>query len=175
MGVSHDFDAIMDAAARLKTEAGIRFVFIGGGSRRSEIERGMQARSLENVLLLPFQPMERLAESMSLGDVHLVSLRRGFEGLVVPSKAYGAMAAGRPLIYLGAPEGEIARMILETRSGSVIADTSDGKELARVLREYFTDPERRTREGSNALHASKNEYSRSTALSAYIDLFSALG
>ncbi len=68
--------------------------------------------------------MERLAESMSLGDVQFISLRKGFEGLVVPSKTYGAMAAGRAVIYQGNAKGEIARMISDRGVGVVVPPQS---------------------------------------------------
>ena len=59
----------------------------------------------------PYQPKERLGETLGIGDVHLVSLDPAMEGLIVPSKFYGIAAAGRPTIFIGAEDGEIARLL----------------------------------------------------------------
>ena len=90
LGVSHHFDYLLQVAQRCRSLSNLKFVIIGDGVRRKEIGRAKTGNQLDNLLLLPFQPPERLADSLSLGDVHFVSLKDGFEGLEVPSKAYGA-------------------------------------------------------------------------------------
>ncbi|MBK8995836.1 MAG: glycosyltransferase family 4 protein [Myxococcales bacterium] len=96
LGEGHDFDTFI-ASARLlaQTHANILFLFVGEGSRRAAAERA--AQGMNNVRFLGYQPRAELAESLSAADVHLVSLRLGLEGLLVPSKLYGALASGRPI------------------------------------------------------------------------------
>jgi glycosyltransferase involved in cell wall biosynthesis len=89
-------------------------------------------RGLTNVVFRPYQPREALAISLTLPDVHLVSLRPEFEGMVVPSKVYGVMAAGRPCIFIGDQEGEIARMLREGECG-VTVPGSDGEALTAAI------------------------------------------
>jgi len=116
LGVGHDVETFIDAAKRLRTiRPQVMFLFVGGGKRRDEAAD--LASGLDNVRFLPYQPRDMLAQSLSAGDVHLASLRQGFEGLVVPCKLYGVMAAGRPLFYVGPAASELARVVDEDDLG----------------------------------------------------------
>ena len=120
MGFPHYFDDILTAAEQLKDDKHIVFVFIGGGTRCHEIQEAIKNRQLTNVTLLPFQDVEMLPYSLSAGDLHLVTMRDSCTGLAVPSKSYGIFAAGRPILYQGREDGEIARIILEEQVGTVV-------------------------------------------------------
>lgn len=170
MGVVHFFDDLLEVARRLHEISDLRFVFIGDGIRRKEIERAKDSNRLFNILLLPFQPDDRLAESLSLGDVHFVSLREGFEGLVVPSKAYGALAAGRPIIYQGNKNGEIARLIVEEQVGTVVS-SGDVDTLERVVLRYYRDRSLLNEQGKKARELVQNCMSHDHALKKYESLF----
>ncbi len=114
MGRVHEFDTIIGAAEALKGDDRIVFLFIGGGAQRDGIESRARERGLSNIHFQPYQPRENLAESLSVPDVHLVSLLPAVEGFVFPSKFYGILAAGRPVIFVGQRDGEIARLIEAT-------------------------------------------------------------
>jgi len=169
MGVSHEFRALLNAAENLLPYKTIRFVFIGDGRRRVELEKQVESRRLENIVFLPFQPLERLSESLSLGDIHLVTLRDGFEGLIVPSKAYGALVTGRPIIYIGDSEGEIARMVTEEKIGTVVSN-NDEIALTKAILSYFHNEMVLKEHGLRALQLSQNRYSRKNSIYAYLDL-----
>ena len=169
MGVSHTFDEVLQVARQLKEDPQILFLFVGRGSRRKEIENAIQSDQLANVRLLPFQAPERLAQSLSLADVHLVTLRQGFEGLVVPSKTYGALASGRPILYLGDPSGEIAKLVTDQKVG-VAVPLGDPGLLCQEILAYRDDPDRRLREGKNACTASRDVFDRQSALTQYVQL-----
>lgn len=117
MGHVHEFKTMIDAAERLKDEAGIAFVFIGDGIARPWLEAEVAERGLTNVQFRPYQPTDRLRWSLSVPDVHFISLRPTLEGLIVPSKFYGIAAAGRPVIHVGDPDGEIARILEREQCG----------------------------------------------------------
>ena len=104
--------------------------------------------------LLPWQPADRLAESLGVADLHIATMAEGAEGLLVPSKVAGALAAGRPCVLLGPDGGAAARILSEGRCGSVLAP-GDGLGLARVILEHARDP---------ALHA--EACARATAAAA---------
>ena len=108
----------------------ILFVFVGGGAQRAKLEREILKRKLTNVRLHPYQPRELLAETLGVADVHLVSLNPKLEGLIVPSKFYGIAAAGRPTLFIGAADGEIARLIDEFECGFTI-NSGRWKRLSR--------------------------------------------
>jgi glycosyltransferase involved in cell wall biosynthesis len=110
LGVGHEIVVFIEAARRLERERPeLLFVFVGDGARRREAEQA--ARQLSNVRFLPYQPRERLAESLSAADLHLGSLGPGLEGLLVPSKLYGILAAGRPLLFVGPERCELAQVV----------------------------------------------------------------
>ncbi len=112
LGVGHEFETFMRAARRLEQSCPqILFLFVGEGARKAEAER--LASGLGNVRFLPYQPREGLAESLSAADVHLISLQEGLDGLLVPSKLYGAMASGRPVFFVGPARCEVARVVRE--------------------------------------------------------------
>jgi colanic acid biosynthesis glycosyl transferase WcaI len=112
LGEGHDAATLIGAARILEAKRPeVLFLFIGDGSRRAEAER--LARGLKNVRFLPYQPYEGLRQSLSAADVHLISLREGLDGLLVPSKLYGALASGRPIMYVGPSACEVARVTRE--------------------------------------------------------------
>jgi glycosyltransferase involved in cell wall biosynthesis len=106
IGRAHEFDTILNAAEKLKDAADIVFLFIGGGAQRDGIQEEARRRGLENIMFKPYQPREQLRLSLSVPDIHLISLQPSLEGLIVPSKFYGVAAAGRPTIFMAARTGK---------------------------------------------------------------------
>ena len=106
----------------------VKFVFIGGGAQLARVK----AEAPANVEFRPYAPRERLAESLSSVDAHLVSLQPSLEGLIVPSKFYGVLAVGRPAIFIGARDGEVARIIEQCRCG-VVVEPGDADGLVRAI------------------------------------------
>jgi glycosyltransferase involved in cell wall biosynthesis len=117
MGRVHEFKTMIDAAEKLKELEEIVFLFIGDGIARQWVVSEVARRGLTNVQFYPYQSADRLRWSLSVPDVHFVSLRPTMEGLIVPSKFYGIAAAGRPIIHIGDPEGEIARILEREQCG----------------------------------------------------------
>ena len=139
LGRAHDAATIAAAMRRLGDNARIRFLFIGGGAQIDAVSGG-------NAVFAPYQPREALSESLSAGDAHLVSLQPQLEGLIVPSKFYGVLAVARPVLFIGAADGELARLIREHDLGYAIAPGDDAA-LARAIEELAADPERATAMG----------------------------
>jgi len=137
LGRAHDAATIAAAMRRLGDNARIKFVFVGSGARLDAVKRGAGA----NAFFAPYQPREALSESLSAGDAHLVSLQPQLEGLIVPSKFYGVLAVARPVLFIGAADGELARLIREHDLGYVIAPGDDAA-LARAIEELAVDRER---------------------------------
>lgn len=139
LGRVHDLTTIAGAIGALPD---VRFAFTGGGARFGDIP------AAPNVELAPYAPRTALSESLADADVHLVSLRPELEGLVVPSKFYGALAVGRPVIFIGARDGELARIIDEYRCGIVVEQGDIGALVRAILamREQGPEMGRRGRE-----------------------------
>lgn len=131
IGLAHDFETLVGAAKLLK-DAGVQMVFAGEGPRSEQLRR--DTADLAHVSFLPPQAKEDLSAFLAAADVHLVSVRAGLEGLVVPSKAYGILAAGRPILYVGDPNSEVARVITESGCGGIIPNGAAAV-LAEAIRQ----------------------------------------
>lgn len=112
LGRVHDLEPVLAVAEALRSEPGIAFVFIGGGAQRAALEATARRLGLPNVHFRPPQPRARLLAALALGDVHLVTLLPGCERYVYPSKLVGVAAVGRPVIFIGPRECEIARLVV---------------------------------------------------------------
>lgn len=149
IGRAHEFDTILDAAEKLKSAANIVFLFIGGGAQRDRIEEEARRRSLENIMFKTYQPRDQLALSLTVPDVHLISLQPSLEGLIVPSKLYGIAAAGRPTIFIGSKHGEIPHILREAQCGFSV-EKGQAEEVSRIIRELADDKETCLRLGRRA-------------------------
>ena len=133
MGRAHEFGTIIDAVELLKEIPNIAFLFIGNGAQRDWIMQEAEKRRLKNVLFKPYQARDQLSLSLSVSDVHLISLQPALEGLIVPSKFYGIAAAGRPIIYIGDSEGEIPQILREGGCGYTV-DIGNAEDLASHIK-----------------------------------------
>jgi colanic acid biosynthesis glycosyl transferase WcaI len=149
LGRVHDFSAIAPLAEALRAETDIAFVFIGDGAQRSRLEADIRARGLTAVHFHPAQPRDQLAETLALGDVHLVTLRNGCERLVFPSKLYGIAALGRPVIFIGPRDCEVAQIIEGNHFGTAF-QTTDIARIASEIRALRDDLAHRAALGRSA-------------------------
>ena len=138
MGLVHEFDTVLDAADSLRGQR-VVFLFIGDGPRRVEVEAAARLRGIDNIRFLPSQPPDKLSESLSAADAHLVTMRSNLCGLVVPSKVYGVLAAGRPCLFVGPADSEAARLIRETDSGFVV-EPGQSAQLASEILDWAGNP-----------------------------------
>jgi glycosyltransferase involved in cell wall biosynthesis len=138
MGRAHRLDELIDAASAVRTQPGLRFVLIGDGAQRAALEARVQDLGLKNVMFQPYQPREHLRESLRLPDIHIVSLDERLEGLIVPSKFVGVLAMGRPVLWIGAADGEIGSLVRTSGCGLCVP-SSDAAALTQVLRELSDD------------------------------------
>ncbi len=169
MGLAHPFDAVLDAADRLSAERpDVLFLFVGEGPRKADLRTQVEQRGLSNVRFLPFQPRERLAESLSAADLQLVTMDPALEGLVVPSKLYGALAAGRPVLFLG-PSGSEAAQVVEAQDCGTVLPEASGPALTDAIRTWHADPDRWAAASERALQAVSD--SRAEAVKRFDTLF----
>jgi glycosyltransferase involved in cell wall biosynthesis len=118
----------------------VLFLFVGNGPGEAGLRLEAEATGLKNIRFLPSQPLELLSQSLSAGDLHLVTMRSEMAGLVVPSKFYGVMASGRPCLFVGPDASEVACVIRESGVGKVIPP-EDGAALASAIQEYRAAPD----------------------------------
>ncbi|MFI5410642.1 glycosyltransferase family 4 protein [Kaistia sp. UC242_56] len=172
-GRAHEFDTVLDAAEYLRDDPHIHFLLVGGGHGRLAVEGEIARRGLANVQLQPLQPRERLAESLSVADVHLISLRPSLEPYVVPSKLYGIMAVARPVLFVGAGDGGVATVLRSHGIGHSVA-IGAGRALASRIVDMQRDRPAREGMGRRAREAFERDHLRSRAVSAWLSLLQAI-
>jgi colanic acid biosynthesis glycosyl transferase WcaI len=169
LGRVHEFAAVIDAAARLRERTDIVFLCIGTGPRFAEVQAAAQSRGLGNVRFLPPETRENLPAALAAADVHLVTLKPAFHQLVYPSKLAGVLAAGRPVLFVGPVEGEIARLLMREDCGLACAP-HDGAHLARAIAGCAADPARRAQLGRNGRAAYVKMFSFDAALARWQEI-----
>jgi colanic acid biosynthesis glycosyl transferase WcaI len=138
LGLTHECETLMFAMDRLKHNSRFRFRFVGGGPQRASLEAFCQQRGIENVSFEAYCSREDLASSLAAGDVGLVTQRTSCVGTVVPSKVYGLMAAGRPILYIGPKESTAGQTVRRFQCGWQV-DCGDGQGLVSLLQQLEAD------------------------------------
>ena len=164
LGRAHDFRTVLAAADRLRDDPRIVFLMIGGGKHFEELADAVKARRLDCLFRLRrYQDQAMLPYSLSVADVHWLSLDPKLEGLIVPSKFYAIAAAGKAIVMIGDDEGEIGRLVRQYRCGVTIAP-GDGVKLADTLRQWSKEPAVITEMGTQARQMLDAQFTRRRAL-----------
>jgi colanic acid biosynthesis glycosyl transferase WcaI len=158
MGEFHIFETILSVAKLTQNIKKLAFVFIGKGGRKHEIENAINS-GIRNIVLLDHLPNDDYADALLAGNIHFASLRKGYEGLLVPSKFYGILAIGRPIMYEGRVSGELARTINENKCGQVI-EQNDCVEMKRCILKYMGDSGLELAHGTSSRKTYEDFYSR---------------
>jgi glycosyltransferase involved in cell wall biosynthesis len=171
MGLWNEMETIGKAV--LQKPPGVMFMFIGNGMRKKELLDSMDMKIPENVLMLPFQVKENFRKSITACHAALVSLSGGLEGMAVPSKMFGIMAAGVPVVAIVPSESEIAMIIRETKCG-IIVDPGDYKTLNDAILLLKSDEIERRNMGENGRKAFLEKYTTRRIAQQYKALIEAL-
>jgi glycosyltransferase involved in cell wall biosynthesis len=135
VGHAQDLDSLVRAATFLRDRDDLRIVIAGFGARHAEmVELARRLEVEDTVRFLPYQKRSRLPLSLSSADVHVVGLAKGLSGYVVPSRLYGILSAGRPVIVAAEDESETARLVRDVGCGIVLPPARPDL-LARTIRE----------------------------------------
>jgi glycosyltransferase involved in cell wall biosynthesis len=122
------------------------------------------ARRNPAIRLLPYQPRETLSHSLSAGDLHLVTQDANTEGLIEPSKLYGVMAVGRPVLYVGPDGTDVARTVQRESIGEVVAN-GDSRRTAEAIARMLSQGNGM---GARARSALERMYGRKRGTSAIV-------
>lgn len=173
LGRGHEFDRILHLIDIFKTSERIQFLFIGGGAKFESLAAACKERCFANVLFKPYQDRELLHLSLSVADVHMISLMAELEGLIVPSKFYGIAAAGRPMIFFGDKEGELAQLIRKNELGWVISSNKD-IEYQQLVNDLNTNLDKVSVMGGEARILFEQCFTKQYALNQWAALFKAI-
>lgn len=142
---SNPLDTLLAASLAFAGDDDVRFVFVGGGIAKKDVDAHVARHGLKNVLSLPYQPIEALRHSLSAADVHVVSLGDEMVGIIHPCKIYGAMAVGRPILYLGPRPSHVTDLLDAHGIGWSVAH-GDTAACERTIREILQTPTPRLRQ-----------------------------
>lgn len=174
LGRAHEFQTVLSAAELLRDDKDLAFLFVGGGHHIDQLKAEARARNLEHLFhFQPYQDRAQLSQSLSAPDVHWLSLRPELEGLIVPSKFYGIAAAGRPVINIGSPDGEIAQLVSQFACGVTVAP-GESAELAKLLASRLGSSETLAAMGRNGRNMLTQHFSKARAMQRWEDLLRSL-
>lgn len=168
-GRAHRFAEIAKVVGQFAAEKDIEFVFIGEGAGLGPLKERLGRERMGNYRFMPFQPKARLRFSLGAADLHLVTLKSGMEDLMMPSKIYGILAAGRPVAFVGDPDGDIAALIQRENLGFAIPP-GDPEALAEAILRLKLDTALRSRQQSNARACFEAHYSCAQAVGHWLGL-----
>ena len=158
-GRGHTFSTTCQVMDRLRLDDRVVFVFIGGGAKSAAIRSFAARAALPNVLFLDYLPRSALRYSLSAADVAFVTEEPCVAGLLVPSKTYGILASGRPIIFIGSAESDVAQIVRDANCGVVIAH-DDADALEKTILHLATSPVECNRMGLASRHAAEELFNR---------------
>ena len=159
LGFYGAWDTLLAGASKLAGD-GIGLVFVGDGAQRLRLQAA--AASIPNVRFLPFFPGAKIPSVLAAADAHLITVKRGLEGVVVPSKMYGILAAGKPIVAVAPRECDVVS-IGEAKGFAAGADPDYPSEFIDQVRRLSRDAGRLEAMGKAALAAAP-EYERHAEL-----------
>jgi len=169
LGRVHEFKTILAAAARLKNQPEIAFLFIGTGAHFDGLRSAATARQLKNISFLPPVSRENLAVALAATDIQLVTLNPAFTNLVYPSKLAGALAAGRPVLFVGPARGEIAQLLTAEDCGQAVSP-GDDEALAAIITQWQLDLPRRRQLARKARAAYTKYFTLTQAVDRWVEI-----
>jgi colanic acid biosynthesis glycosyl transferase WcaI len=164
LGLGHDVETIGATMVELRNDSDFQFIFAGGGARRQELENICRRNEIGNASFRSYCAKEKLGESLAQGHIGLVTQNPSCLGSMVPSKIYGILAAGRPLLYIGPRDSTPANLIDRFECGWQI-DCGDSEGLSKLLRYLSANKKIVEEAGARSRSAFVRHYSLSTGIS----------
>lgn len=155
IGLYYDLINIVQIIAKFQEEKDVVFAFAGGGSIWEELNQLVKKEKIRNVVFIPYQEKSELVYSLNAGDVHFVVNAKGIKGVSVPSKLYGVMAAGKPVLGILEKNAE-ARLIVEEAECGISVEPGDYEQIEKLIRQFITlkgtaEPEKMGKRGRDYL------------------------
>ena len=170
LGFYGAWETLLKAATLLNGD-GAGFVFVGTGAAAARV-RTLAASANGCVRFAPFRPESDVPYVLAAGDLHVITVRRGLEGVVVPSKLYGILAAGRPVLAVATEDSDVARVVRRYNCGFV-ADPDRPDSVAQAVREAMVSPANLAAMGSRA-RAAAQEFEQQAQLDRFIEVVEAV-
>jgi colanic acid biosynthesis glycosyl transferase WcaI len=169
VGHAQDLDSLVRAATFLRDLDALKIMIIGTGARHAELVALAQLHEVDHVQFLYYQSSEKLPQSLSAADVHVVGLAPGLAGYVVPSRLYGILAVARPVIVAADPESETAQVVERVGCG-IVVPPGRPELLARAIRDAHDGKYDLAAMGARGREWVEQEADRSVAVRRYRNL-----
>jgi glycosyltransferase involved in cell wall biosynthesis len=166
VGHAQDLDTLIRAAALLRDLDDLRIVIVGVGARHAELAALAELLEVDSVVFHAYQSRELLPQSLASADVHFVGLARGLAGYVVPSRVWGVLAAGRPVLAAADEDSETVALVRETGCG-VAVPPGDPLRLAEAIRACYDGDHDLAEMGRRARAFAEAGAGRSVAVARY--------
>lgn len=163
----HPLDTLLQAALRLSDKPEIAFCFVGGGSEQTKVKAFAAQHRLNTIKCLPYQPLDRLAGSLSAADLHAVVMGDPFPGIVHPCKVYNILTVGSPFLYIGPQESHITEIASQSSNGLGFYSARHG-EVDRVV-SHITQAAGKTPAQHRGCPELASKFSRDTLLPRMIE------
>ncbi len=168
LGHAQNIQILIDAAEKLKDNKNIEFLIFGTGGLESEIKEQIASLALDNVRVLPLQPYEKVASVYSLGDVCVVSCKKGLGGSAMPSKSVTIMATGRPLL-VNFDRGELEEIVTKNKCG-LFSESGNLDEFVDCILKFYNDKAMCEEYGENARNLVLKKFTRDINVAKYVDV-----
>ena len=170
IGEFHDLETVVNAASEF-ADRDVRFLIIGEGDNKENILHLADKLDIRGgtVQFLPYQPWDDLPYSLTSGDVSVVTVKEGFEGVCVSSKLYSAMAAGMPVLGITQPDDDEAR-IIDAFDAGIHVPQGDVKGVVDAIQTWKEDPALREDQGTNARQAFEQRFTKDKSVDRYYRL-----
>jgi len=159
LGFYGAWETLVEGTRQLAAD-GVGLVFVGDGAQREKLQYA--CAGIPNVRFLPFFPASKIPSVLAAADAHVITVKRGLEGVVVPSKMYGILAAGKPIVALAPPECDVVSVGNE-KGFSISAAPDDPAEFVDRVRGMVRNPQQ-VRQMEKAAAAAAPEYDRKQEL-----------
>lgn len=173
IGISQDLLTFLKSADILKSQPHIKFVIVGEGNAKAALKTFAEVQHLHNVIFFPYQTSVDLSDSLASADLHYISLKAQYAGLIVPSKTYGILAVGKAYIALVPKNSEVARITTEAKSGYLIHEYTP-ELLAQHILNAFGDPSKLKQMGQSGYNWFLNHATRRISMQRYEKLLNDL-
>ena len=170
IGLYYDLLNLAEVIQKFRDQSEVAFVFIGEGSVLEKLKEYQQVNQLTNMIFIPYQDKANLVYSLNAGDVHLVVNAKGIKGVSVPSKLYGVMAAGKPVLGI-LEEGSEARLIVEEAGCGISVNPGDYTAIEELVQKFvdMRNTSELTQMGNQGRAYLANNLTKDVSISKYRD------
>lgn len=159
MGLTQGLDKLVEVASELKEKNNLKFLLIGDGADKPNLIAQISRLGLKNIKFLPYQPKEKLNNSLSSPDIHLITSKEGLAGIVVPSKIFGILACGKPFIAWVDEDSEISYIAKKFNCG-IVVQPGNVEEMVKCLEWATNNQNELKRMGENGRKAAVEFFDR---------------